>query len=37
MEYDYATAIGLMESVVSFILLVIVNYASRKLSETSLW
>lgn len=37
MEYDYATAIGLMESVVSFILLVLVNYASRKLSETSLW
>ena len=37
MEYDYATAIGLMESVVSFVLLVIVNYASRKLSETSLW
>ncbi len=37
MEYDYATAIGLMESVVNFILLIIVNYMSRKLSETSLW
>lgn len=37
MNYDFATAIGLMESVVNFILLVIVNYASKKLSDTSLW
>ena len=37
MEYDYAAAVGLMESVVNLILLVIVNYASKRFSETSLW
>ena len=37
LRYDYATAIGLFNSVVSFILLMIVNGFSKRLSETSLW
>jgi putative aldouronate transport system permease protein len=36
-NYSYATAIGLFNSVVSFILLIIVNAIARKLTETSLW
>lgn len=37
MQYSYSTAIGLFQSVVSFILLVLVNKVSRSLNETSLW
>lgn len=37
LEYDYATAIGLFNSVVSFALLIFVNTCSKKLTETSLW
>lgn len=36
-QYSYATAVGLFNSVVSFILLVLVNQIARKTSETSLW
>lgn len=37
LEYDYATAIGLFNSVVSFVLLLAVNFVSKRLTETSLW
>lgn len=37
LEYDYATAIGLFNSVVSFIMLLVVNGLSKRLSETSLF
>lgn len=37
LEYDYATAIGLFNSVVSFIMLLVVNGISKRLSETSLF
>lgn len=37
LEYDYATAIGLFNSVVSFILLIVVNSISKRATETSLW
>ncbi len=36
-DFSYATAVGLFNSVVNFALLLIVNYASKKLGETSLW
>ena len=36
-DYSYSTAIGLFNSVVNFILLVLVNQISRKVSDTSLW
>ena len=36
-EYDYATAIGLFNSVVSFTLLIIINSLSKLVSQTSLW
>lgn len=37
MQFSYSTAIGLFQSVVSLILLVFVNGAARRLSDTSLW
>ncbi|NMA85340.1 MAG: sugar ABC transporter permease [Epulopiscium sp.] len=37
MDYSYGTAVGLLQSVISFTLLVVANKASKKLSETSLW
>lgn len=37
LQYDYATAIGLFNSIVSFTMLVIVNGISRRVSDTSLW
>lgn len=36
-DYSFATAIGLFNSVINFCLLVLVNFISKKLSETSLW
>jgi putative aldouronate transport system permease protein len=36
-QYSYATAIGLFNNTINFILLVTVNYISKKLSNSSLW
>lgn len=36
-DFSYATAVGLFQSVVGVILLVMANKVSKKLSETSLW
>ncbi|MCI8623722.1 MAG: sugar ABC transporter permease [Provencibacterium sp.] len=36
-DYSYSTAIGLFNSVINCVLLVVVNRFSRKLTETSLW
>jgi len=36
-RYDYATAIGLLNSVISFVLVISANRISKKLTETSLW
>jgi len=36
-QYSYATAIGLFNSAVNCVLLLIINNISRRLSETSLW
>lgn len=36
-QYSFSTAVGLFNSVVNFSLLVLVNWISRRLSETSLW
>lgn len=36
-DYSYASAIGLFNSVINLIMLVLVNSISRRISETSLW
>jgi putative aldouronate transport system permease protein len=36
-NFSYSTAIGLFQSVIGFILIVLVNQISKKISETSLW
>jgi len=36
-EFSYATAISLFNNVINIMLLIIANYASRKVTETSLW
>ena len=36
-EYSFSTAVGLFNSVVNFIILVVVNYLAKKLGETSLF
>jgi len=36
-RYSYGAAVGLFNSVVSFVLLITANFASKKLTETSLW
>ena len=36
-DYSYSTAIGMFNSVINLILLVLVNTVSRKVGETSLW
>lgn len=37
MEYSLSTAVGLFQSVVSLLMMFIVNTVSRRVSETSLW
>ena len=37
MQYSFSTAVGLFQSVVSLLLLTVVNWISRRVSETSLW
>lgn len=36
-QYSYATAVGLFNSVVNTVLIVVINKISRRVSETSLW
>ena len=36
-NYSFATAVGLFNSVVNMILLVMVNFFAKRVSETSLW
>jgi putative aldouronate transport system permease protein len=36
-DYSFATAVGLFQSVIGLILIILSNKLSRKLSETSLW
>lgn len=36
-DYGFSTAAGLFQSVVSFIMLMVVNQISKKIAETSLW
>ncbi|WP_246516873.1 ABC transporter permease [Lederbergia ruris] len=36
-QYDYSAAIGLFESVINFIILIMVNYFAKRTSSTSLW
>ena len=36
-NFSYATAIGMFNNVINFILVMIVNAISKKVSETSLW
>lgn len=36
-QYSYATAVGLLNSIVNVILLVSANAVSRKISDSSLW
>lgn len=36
-EYSFSTAVGLFNSVINFVLLVLVNRIAKKLSDTSLW
>lgn len=37
MQYSYSAAVGLFNTVVNFILLVLVNTVSKRVGETSLW
>ena len=36
-DYSYSTAISLFNSIVNMLMLLFVNFASRRISETSLW
>jgi putative aldouronate transport system permease protein len=36
-NYSFSTAAGMFNMVIAFLLVVIGNYGSRRLSETSLW
>jgi putative aldouronate transport system permease protein len=36
-QYSFSTAVGLFNSVINFVLLVLVNSIARRVSETSLW
>ena len=37
MQYSYSTAINLFQSVISLIMVTLVNWVSRRVSDTSLW
>jgi len=37
MDYGYGTAVGLFNSLVNFLFVVLTNYISKKFTETSLW
>jgi putative aldouronate transport system permease protein len=36
-QYSYSAAIGLFESVVNLIILLMVNYTAQKVNKVSLW
>ncbi|GIN85152.1 sugar ABC transporter permease [Heyndrickxia sporothermodurans] len=36
-EYSFSAAVGLFNSVINFIMLVMVNYFAKKINQTSLW
>ncbi|GHU90433.1 hypothetical protein FACS189476_10520 [Spirochaetia bacterium] len=36
-NYSFSTAAGLFNSVIAFVLMVIVNQLSKKLTDTSVW
>jgi putative aldouronate transport system permease protein len=36
-RFSYATAIGLFNNVINFVVLIVVNRLARKLTENSLW
>ncbi len=36
-DFSYSTAIGLFNSVINMLLIVLVNYVARRVGETSLW
>lgn len=36
-NYSFGTAVGLMNSIVSMVLILITNTVSKRLTETSLW
>ncbi len=36
-QFSYATAVGLFNSVINLVFLVVANYGSRKLTDSSLW
>jgi putative aldouronate transport system permease protein len=37
MNYGFATAVGLFQSLISFMLMLVVNQISKKVSQISLW
>ncbi|WP_106766429.1 ABC transporter permease [Paenibacillus faecalis] len=36
-EYSFSAAVGLFNSIINFVLLVVVNFIAKRVSETSLW
>lgn len=36
-QYSYSAAVGLFNSIINFILVILANFISGKVSETSLW
>jgi putative aldouronate transport system permease protein len=36
-EYSFSSAVGLFNSVINFLMLIMVNTTAKKLNETSLW
>ena len=37
MDYSYGTAMGLLQSLIGFILVITANFISKRLTETALW